>query len=260
MENRRVLWLLIVLLCTISMSVYAAPQCEFRQWSNYKQTKLHKHVSQSTYAFLTSHMQVDADGSPNAYHPKNLGLDYLANAGYPNSSWWQSVLVPDPENPGQAYTQKSGPFSGYFVSKTSLQDKSKPITDPLRYVDASRIPYLVFPGSFFRMKGSGRLGDLGIAINIDNGKSSAFVVADVGPSKAQLGEVSIALAEGLGGGNVNPKNGSGTPSGRFLYVVFPNSSRTSSWPLSLDDMANRAAELIKQSGGMDALMACKGAL
>jgi len=36
-------------------------------------------------------MSIDADGAPNAYHPDNIGLDDLKNAGYPNTSWWKNI-------------------------------------------------------------------------------------------------------------------------------------------------------------------------
>ena len=56
--------------------------------------------------FYKSGMTIDADGAPNAYHPDNIGLDDLKNAGYPNTSWWKNILVPDPQNPNRAYEQR----------------------------------------------------------------------------------------------------------------------------------------------------------
>jgi hypothetical protein len=199
---------------------------------------------------------VDADGAPNAYHPDGKGLDYLANAGYPNSSWWKDVLVEDPANPGTAYQQPYGPFKGYFVSKTSLQDLSKRDTDPARYVDATKIPYLVFPRSFYKMKGTGRLGDVGYAFNLSGGESSPFVVADIGPSSAKLGEISIALAEVIGGVDVSPKDGSGLPPGKILYVVFPYSSRITPWPLTKEQIKKTSEALLEAVGGEDAVREC----
>lgn len=72
-------------------------ECSFEPWSEYKEDRLLSHPTEPAYVFATSHKAVDADGAPNAYHPKNKGLDYLANAGYPNKSWWRSVLVEDPK-------------------------------------------------------------------------------------------------------------------------------------------------------------------
>lgn len=247
---------LVLLSASISFSALADNQCEFKPWSNYQSSSLWQHKNMSAYVFASKHLNVDADGAPNAYHPKDIGIDYLANAGYPNSSWWSSVLVADPRDATRAYVQGEGAFAGYFISKTSLQDKSKASTDPSRYVDATKIPYLVFPGKFLRKKGSGRLGDIGVALNLSNGKSSPFVVADIGPSSASLGEISIALAENLGGQRVNPKNGAGAPHGRILYVVFPHSSKQYPWPLKLEDLQKHAQQLLAQAGGMDAAKTC----
>jgi len=251
---------LLLLFACLSVPSFADEKCEFKPWSNYQSSPLWQHKDQPAYVFTSAHLNVDADGAPNAYHPQDIGIDYLANAGYPKSSWWSSVLVTDPNDSSRAYIQNTGPYSGYFISKTSLQDKSKASTDPSRYVDATKIPYLVFPGKFLRKKGSGKLGDLGFALNLSNGKSSPFVVADIGPTSASLGEISIALAENLGGQHVNPKNGAGTPSGRILFVVFPNSSKHHPWPISLDDLQNSASELLAQTGGLDAAKDCAQAL
>jgi hypothetical protein len=254
----------LLLAVSVSMSTlaFAQSECRFSQWESYQDTTLLSlsHPTGSAYIFSSDHMAVDADGAPNAYHPDDSGLDFLANAGYPTESWWNSVLVTDPNNPRRAYTQSSGEFAGYFVSKTSLEDKSKAVTDPARYVDASKVPYLVFPGSFYRMKGTGRLGDLGYAINSSNGKTTPFVVADVGPRNAQLGEVSMALAEGLGGTNVNPRTGAGAPQCRMLYIVFPYSSRSHTWPLSVVEVERHTKSLLDEAGGIESIMACKSAL
>ena len=244
------------------MSTYALaqPKCEFGQWQSYRGARLLSHPSVPAYLFSSTHMAVDADGAPNAYHPEDVGLDLLGNAGYPDHDWWRSILVPDPKNPTQAFTQPAGEFAGYFVSKTSLQDKSKAVTDPARYVDSRTVPYLVVPGPLYRMKGTGLLGDLGYAVNLSSGEKTAFVVGDTGPSDQPLGEVSIALAEGLGGEDVNPRNGAGIPRGEILYIVFPYSSRTYSWPLSVDEIRIREENLVKEAGGIESILACKNEL
>lgn len=244
----------------ISGTALAQSECEFNQWESYKDNKLLLNSNASAYLFSSSHVAIDADGAPNAYHPDNIGLDFLANAGYPNKNYWKDVLVVDPENPGEAYVQTSGEFAGYFVCKTSLQDKSKKTTDPMRYVDSRNVPYLVFPGSFYKKKGTGMLGDLGFAINLSTGEKSSFVVADIGPFNADMGEMSIALAERLGGKNVNPKNGAGSPQGKMLYIIFPYSSRNHAWPLSVDEIDRYANKLLEEAGGIQSVLACKEAL
>jgi len=74
-----------------------------------------------------------------------------------------------------------------------------------------------------------------------------------------LGEVSIALAEKLGGRNVNPRNAAGAPQGEILYIVFPFSSRTHGWPLSVNEIERQANILLGEAGGIDSILACKSA-
>ncbi len=110
------------------------------------------------------------------------------------------------------------------------------------------------------MNGTGLVGDLGFAINLSTGEEAPFVVADIGPPNAPLGEVSISLAERLGGKNVNARTAAGAPRGEMLYVVFPYSSRTHTWPLAVDEIKDRTARLLRNAGGVDAILACKDVL
>lgn len=245
---------LLLLIGLFSISVHANPECNYEKWGKYKETDLFK--NSSNYFFISAHKAVDADGAPNAYHPDDLGLDYLANAGYPDKKWWGSVLVPEKNDPSVAHRQKTGMFEGYFISKTSLQDKNKDIYDTTRYVDATAYPYIVFPGNFYKKKGTGLLGDLGYAINLKSGEVSPFIVADIGPSKASLGELSINLAESLGGRNVNPRNGAGIPSGEIMYIVFPYSAKQHKWPLSLEELGQITDQKISVLGGLDTIKSC----
>lgn len=236
-----------------------ALSCEFKPWRTYKSAELFRHTSADVYFFVTDHMRIDADGAPNAYGPGNIGLDLNANAGYPSKSWWPNVLVPDPSDPNRALVQKSGAFKGYFVSQTALADRSLPQTDPRAYVDATEFPYLVFPGKFAKQSGTGRLGDFGYAIHLENGRTSPFIVADIGPSNAKLGEVSIALAEALGGENVNPRNGAGQPKGKVAYVVFRFSSdpmKSKRWRLADGEIEMNAEQLLSDIGGLDPVKSC----
>lgn len=248
-----------------------AGTCAFEPWAKYRETKLYKHPSRAGYLFQSASVKVDADGAPNAYHPNDVklhctkgdgfkGLDCPANAGYPDSSWWSSALLPDPSNPKQAYVQPaSSQYAGFYVSQTSLFDGTKAKTDYARYVDSRNVPYLVFPGKFNAMSGTGVMGDIGYALNVDTGKASSFVVAEVGPPNAELGEMSIALATALGGTNPNPRTGAGTPKGKTIYVMFPRSRSQPSWPLSNEQIAARAEKLLLEVGGQAALTDCKTA-
>jgi len=233
------------------MPAASAANCAFDTWQSYKNTKLYRNQNQTAYAFVTEHKAIDADGAPNAYHPNNTGLDDIANAGYPNSRWWKDVLVPDPVNSKRAYRQADGAFKGYFVSKTAFLDKANTRSiDPDRYLDARHVPYFVFPGKFFKMKGTGKMGDIGIAINTQTNQRSPFVIGDIGPFTNPLGEISISLAERLGGINVNPRNGSGAPQGKILYLVMPYTVDTHpiSWPPSAAQLDRLTRDAIKQKG------------
>ena len=246
--------IMLALSLAILPSMSLADECGSRFWKEYHGTRLYRLAD--AYYFMTDHMAVDADGAPNAYHPGDIGLDFLANAGYPNQSWWKDVLVADPDDSRRAYIQESGEFKGYFVAKTALTDKTKKETDPARYVDARHIPYLVFPGSFYKMKGTGGLGDIGVAVNIQLEKMAPFVVADIGPSEAKLGEVSINLAERLSGNTVNPRTGTGAPKGDNLYILFPYSGWQHRWPLSYDEMARLTNWQLAKLGGLEKIIAC----
>jgi Fungal chitosanase of glycosyl hydrolase group 75 len=217
-------------------------------WMSYRGVNLYQVAGSTAYFYSTTNVAIDADGAPNAYNPQDTGLDYLANAGYPNGDW-PSVLAPDPLNHHTPYVQKAGqPFPGYFVAKTSLYDHSNHTeTDPARYLDARTVPYMIFPGAFALMAGTGRLGDFVMARV--NGLTSAAVVGDVGPQNAPLGEISIGLAVNLGGHNPSPKDGSGAPQGTFEYVVFPGSRATPPWPLSPAPIRAKATALLAQIGG-----------
>jgi hypothetical protein len=239
----------------LSIASFAFGECEATVWLDYKATQIWQFPGSGAYFYIANRMAIDADGAPNAYHPADYGIDALKNSGFPNGNW-RNVLVIDPYNAGRPYRQKSGNYAGYFLAKTSLQDQSLPITDPQRYVNAAKVPYIVFPRTFYFLKGTGVYGDFAMARRLPTGDVTAAILADGGPADDPLGEVSIALAERLGGKNVNPRDGSGTPKGRFLYVVFPNSKAQPSWPISPEDLQARAEKCLAAIGGWDPILAC----
>src|SRR5438270_11453701 len=84
---------------------------------------------------FTAGMTIDADGAPNAYGPKNKGLDYTANARSPHG--WAALVT---NQHGQPVRQKRGPYRGFYVSTTSLEQPGVAnIADPKRYIDARTI-------------------------------------------------------------------------------------------------------------------------
>jgi hypothetical protein len=192
--------------------------------------------------FYEAGMAIDADGAPNAYHPDNIGLDDLKNAGE-DGTWWALALDKD----GEPYVQgPDDPFPGFYISTTALWDRDKLPTDPSRYVDASKIPYIVLPGSVSRQMGA-RLGDMALVVNRQNNKFSYAIFADIGPS---VGEGSIALAENLG---ISSNARRGGARGPILYVVFPGSGNGRARPL---EEINDVTEKLLQDSSSDLIKAC----
>lgn len=235
-----------------------AEELRMKVWKKYGKTRLFSIAESRAYCYVTDFMTIDADGAPNAYHPENTGLDHLRHAGYPGTSWWKTVLVTDPGNPDRPFVMASGRYSGYYLSMTALKDPARPVTDPARYVDASRVPYVVFPVTFSALNGVGSLGDIGIAVNLSTGESSPFVVGDLGPRNHPLGEVSIRLAERLGGREVSARTGPKEPLGEILYIVFPGSGERYPWPQSPKNVERIALELLASIGGAEAVLASVG--
>ena len=221
----------------------------FAPWTEYLGLPLVRHVS-GAYSYTTDHVALDADGSLFAYHPGNTGRDDLAFASWPSGDEdWRSILVADPAQPERPYVQSSGPAEGYFLSMTTLQALDGSSTDPATYVDSEATPYLVFPGDFLRIEGVGGFGDLAMVRNLFNARESWAIVADQAPASHRLGEISIRLAETLGGVNVNPRNGEGLAAGPVQYVVFPNSRLDPPWPQTAEALGRTAHRLLEKIGG-----------
>ncbi len=192
--------------------------------------------------FFISGMAIDADGAPNAYHPRDTGLDELTNAGGPG--YWNGIITDRDGNP--LIQRESDPYPGYYVSCTSLEDETKKFSDPTRYVDASKIPYVVLPEDVAERWGA-QLGDFAVVMNLRNGKTSFAIYADIGA----LGEGSIALADALGIWS-NARRG-GAPDG-ILYVVFPGSGNLR--PRTMDEIQREGERLLSDWDGNKTLSSC----
>lgn len=193
--------------------------------------------------FFVSDMTIDADGAPNAYNPDDTGLDELANAGTPGH--WNGIITDRDDNP--MIQQESDPFPGYYISCTSLSDKTKKFTDPTAYVDASRIPYVVLP-QVIADRGGVRLGDFAVVMNLRNGKSSFAIYADIGT----LGEGSVALAEALG---IRSDARHGGEHEGILYLFFPHSGNLQ--PRTIVEIQSEGEKLVLyDSGGMKKISSC----
>jgi hypothetical protein len=203
------------------------------------------HVPGNSAFFYESGMTIDADGAPNAYHPDNTGLDDLRNAGAPGN--WEGLAK---NADGEPFIQgPDDPFPGYYVSATALADRTKPVNDPTRYVDASKIPFIVLPGAMAREL-EARPGDFADVINLGNGKSSYAIFGDVGPSD-RIGEGSVALAENLG---VRSDARNGGARRGILFVVFPGSGNGR--PRTIEEINGETEKLLQAWGGTSQLTAC----
>jgi hypothetical protein len=229
-------------------------QVNFPYDTTFRGTKIFKEPSGLSYAYETDFKAIDADGAPNAYHPDDIGLDRLANAGWPNSGWWDQVLVPDPNNPAQPFVQPDGPYQGYFVAMTALRNPNGSTTAPATYVDARSVPFIVKPSGFDRaVHYAAQPGDVGIATHLPSGTSTTFIVGDAGGGgDARLGEASIAFFTFLGGQDPNPRNGRGVPTGRIQYILFPGSRRAvpQLWPRTNQDIHDQAMALVASTPGI----------
>ena len=193
-------------------------------------------------------MEIDFDGAPNAYHPPiagyphgrgpGLGLDDLRNASNnlkdDSTAQWRSIVT----DAGVPITQKDGPFAGFYISTTSLQDKRFSECDPRRYVDATKVPYVVLNPSLTKL--GLEVGDLAVVMmNRDDPKIVYGIVADVGPPNG-LGEVSKSLANSMG----MPSGAEGID---VLFIFFPTPANRK--VRTLDQIQSESAKLFADWGG-----------
>jgi hypothetical protein len=161
---------------------------------------------------------VDADGAngqnnnPFAYRKDDTGLDALANAGYPNKSW-RDVLVVDPDT-----DKPTDDGNGNLYSSTTYTWKGRPL--PTRYVDSTFVPYVVV-NPHVRIKAKGVV--IGSKVRVtykskNKNKTIDAVVADVSGGN-DIGEMSIAAAKLLGIPS-SPRHG-GTDSG-VTFEFWPD--------------------------------------
>jgi len=124
-------------------------------------------------------------------------------------------------------------------------------SDPRRYVDAAKVPYLVLPPAVAKLAKTW-LGDFATVVNLDNGKVSSAIYADAGNS-FKIGEGSIALAEALGIGS-NPRTGNSAR--HVFYLVFPGSGNHKPRPLA--EINEEGKRLFESWGGMTRVNQCVG--
>lgn len=88
-----------------------------------------------------------------------------------------------------------------------------------------------------------------MARTIDRKHETAAIVADGGPAKAPLGEMSLAVAAALNPGGKAPNlwTGEGAPKNPVQYVVFPGSAADPSWPSTWEKSALRQRDCCTRS-------------
>lgn len=200
------------------------------------------YIYDNSVILYTASMAIDADGSPEAYHPLDIGSDYLANAGRPGN-WW-ALATDTGKKDGTPFIQgKDAPAPGYYVSMTSLFDPARKRSDPGRYVNADKIPYIVVPRSLYDKK-MALPGDMAIVYDIKTGTYCPAIIADVGSDK-NIGEGSICLARKFLI-PADPKTG-GCEERRFVYLVFTGSGNRR--PCNPGEIEKKAVSLFKKLGG-----------
>ena len=211
--------------------------------------KFNVFIHSSGAIFYRAKFAIDADGSPNAYGPNDTGLDINENAK--NNGKWVGVVT---DNNGNPVLQKQGdPRPGWYVSQTSLYSDLYADTDPRKYVDAEKIPYIVLPTELFKLS-KAEIGDMAYAFYPNTNKGSYAILADEGPT-GLLGEGSIFLAKTLGIADVNPRDG-GLTGEAIQYIVFPKSgigNGTHRTIAEIDKVGKAKMQLI---GGETAVLKC----
>jgi hypothetical protein len=166
----------------------------------------------------------------------------LSNAGAPGR--WNGIIT---DKAGDPLLQRAGdPYPGYYISCTSLSDETKHFSDPTKYVDASKIPYVALPREIAD-RGGARLGDFAFVMNLQNRYSSFAIYADIGT----LGEGSIALANALA---ISPDARRGGQSDGILYVLFPGSGNLR--PRTLSEIQREGKKLLSDWDGVESLSSC----
>jgi hypothetical protein len=189
------------------------------------------------YLIFKAKMAIDADGSPRAYGPNDIGLDELNNAK--TNGKWVGIVVDRYNQP--VVQGANDPFPGFYISPTALYDTNFAWTDPRCYVNSEIIPYYVLPESLmndYNMK----VGDMGYVYNQVTNTGCFAILADTGP-EGKLGEGSIALARSIGFTNVSPRDG-GTESPNIVYIAFPNSGMGAEKHRTIAEINQKGTEML----------------
>jgi hypothetical protein len=151
-----------------------------------------------SFVILTHRFDVDVDGAPNAYGPPGSHpLDTQHDAHYRGRPRAEIVgYLTDDDDPNLPILQgPHDPFPGYYISQTAFTDPARTDPrDPLRYVDATRINYVVL-GNKARKQGA-RVGDFVAVYSRRTHRSAFAIVGDEGNPSGDEG--SLHLLQALG--------------------------------------------------------------
>jgi hypothetical protein len=172
---------------------------------------------------FTGEMTSCSDGSPRCYGPSGCSpepLDYLGNAGSPETGWWGCVC----NSSGNPITQQKGhpdkwPYPSLYVSCTAYGHSDYPEEDCRHWVDAEKVAFSVIPSSVRMAVEPKFLGCKAIITDKKNGKTFELVCCEIGPS-THLGEASMKTCAHFGL-NPDPKAGGSSDKKRWNYKFYP---------------------------------------
>ena len=179
---------------------------------------------QPSFEIRTHRMDVDVDGAPNAYGPRGKKtLDVLKNSRLQGKRGAEIVgYLTDDDDPTIPIIQgPNDPYPGFYVSQTSYTDRARRNPkDPLRYVDATKINYVVL-GDEARRQGA-RIGDFVAVYSRAHRKAVYGIVADEGNPSGDEG--SLHLLQALGYPFVDGRDDSVENEGEIVVRFFPRSN------------------------------------
>jgi hypothetical protein len=181
-------------------------------------------VSHPSFEIFRKRMDVDVDGAPTAYGPKNKKtLDNLKDAHVHGHRWERVVgYLTDDDNPKVPVVQgPNDPAPGYYISQTAYTDQTRTQEqDVRRYVDATKINYVV-RGKEAKRRGV-KLGDFVAVYSRKTHRSVFGIVADDGNPSGDEG--SLHLLQSLGYPFHNGKDDSVEKKGEIIVRYFPGSN------------------------------------
>lgn len=177
---------------------------------------------EESYLHYLGEMTCCADGSPRCYGPSSPpALDYLGNAGSPETGWWGIVT----DDAGYPIVQEEGnkekhPYPGLYVSCTAYWHDEFPDEEDVRHwVNAEKVRFSVIPSSIRMAVEPKFMGCKARITDKQTGKRINCVCAEIGPS-THMGEASMAVCKAFGL-DPDPKCGGSSDKKRWHYEFWP---------------------------------------